>query len=72
MNEPIRHHFIPQFILHNFCFNERKTNYYDIKAKTIMVKNTREIFMEKNLYRDELNSAAEPTQIEKDFAKVER
>ncbi len=37
-----------------------------------MVKNTREIFMEKNLYRDELNSAAEPTQIEKDFAKLER
>ena len=27
--EPIRHHYIPQFILKNFCFEERRLYYFD-------------------------------------------
>ncbi|MDE6214718.1 MAG: DUF4238 domain-containing protein, partial [Lachnospiraceae bacterium] len=26
--EPIRHHYIPQFILRNFCFDEENRLYY--------------------------------------------
>lgn len=55
--EPIRHHYIPQFILRNFCFNDRgDLFYYDKENSKTSVKNTRDIFMVRNLYRDEINN----------------
>lgn len=71
-NEPIRHHYIPQFILRNFCFNDRSNLYYfDKENSRTSVKNTRDVFMARNLYRDEINSPDEPTKIEKDIARFE-
>ena len=62
--EPIRHHYIPQFILRNFAFDDSgKILYYDKKQNTVSVVDSRDIFMEKNLYRDEINNFGEPTQI---------
>ncbi|MBQ9106951.1 MAG: DUF4238 domain-containing protein [Clostridia bacterium] len=73
MNEPIRHHFIPQFILKNFCFsNHGEVRYYCKKRNVESVANTRDVFMERNLYRDEINSPNDPTKIERDFAEFER
>lgn len=73
MNEPVRHHFIPQFILKNFCFNSRgEIRYYCKKTCVQSVANTRDVFMERNLYRDEINSPNDPTKIERDFAEFER
>ena len=70
--EPIRHHYIPQFILRNFCFNNRDDLlYFDKETSRTSVKNTRAVFMARNLYRDELNSPDEPTKIEKDMARFE-
>ena len=37
MKEPIRHHYIPQFILRKFC-NKNKIKYYDIRSKEISYK----------------------------------
>ena len=55
--EPVRHHYIPQFILRNFCFNDRDDLFYfDKKDSQISVKKTRDIFMVRNLYRDEINN----------------
>ena len=69
--EPIRHHYIPQFILRNFCFdNNGNTFYKDVKSKKESVKQIRDIFMEKNLYRDTKNND-DPVKIEKDFALYE-
>ncbi len=69
--EPIRHHYIPQFILRNFCFdNSGNTSYTDVKSKKESVKQIRDIFMEKNLYRDTINDD-NPVKIEKDFAQFE-
>lgn len=69
--EPIRHHYIPQFILRNFCFDDNGDTFYkDAKSKKESVKQIRDIFMEKNLYRDTINSD-NPVQIEKDFARFE-
>ena len=71
--EPIRHHYIPQFILRNFsCDDDRNLVYfYDKESSSISKCAIRELFMEKNLYRDEINNADAPVQIESDLAKYE-
>ena len=72
MNEPIRHHYIPQFILKNFCFDDDgDTYYYDKKLEKVVIKKVRDTFMVENLYRDELNFPQHPTQIEYDLAVYE-
>ena len=70
--EPIKHHYIPQFILKNFCFEDRRLHYFDKQTGCISVKDTRDIFMVRNLYRDEINCTADPVKIEKDLADYER
>jgi hypothetical protein len=70
--EPIRHHYIPQFILRNFCFNDKSNLFFfDKKTSKILIKNTKDIFMVKNLYRDDINNPDEPVKIEKDLARFE-
>ena len=72
MKEPVRHHYIPQFILKNFCFDEYKhLNYFDIAKNELSVKETTEVFMERNLYRDEVNYKENPVQLENDLSKYE-
>ena len=71
--EPIRHHYIPQFILRNFCFDdENHLLFQDKNTGRVSVKETRDVFMSRNLYRDEINNPEEPTKIEHDFSKYER
>ena len=70
--EPVRHHYIPQFLLRNFCFDDRKhLFYYDKKASETSKRKTQEIFMVKNLYRDDINNSENPTKIESDMARFE-
>lgn len=70
-NEYRRHHYIPQFILKNFCnSNGEVIEYYDLKTKSVNTTKTREIFMDKDLYRDVINTDS-PIQIEKNFSKYE-
>lgn len=70
--EPVRHHYIPQFILRNFCFDERNhLFYYDKKTSETSKRKTKEIFMDRNLYRDDINHIENPTKIESDMACFE-
>ncbi len=69
--EPKRHHYIPQFILRNFCFKNKRLYYFDKSKNTASVKQTDEIFMTRNLYRDEINHMNNPTEIEAKLAKYE-
>lgn len=56
-HEPIRQHYIPQFILRNFCFDDSNSLFfYSLKDKTVSVKNTRDVFMEKQLYNSSFES----------------
>ena len=72
LNEPKRHHYIPQFIIKNFADNELGfVNYCDKKSGKIRKMPTEEIFMRRDLYRDEVNNPNDPVKIEKDFAKYE-
>lgn len=70
--EPIRHHYIPQFILRNFCDERGLLNYFDVATNEVTLCEPRDVFMERNLYRDEINCAENPTKIETDLAKFER
>lgn len=70
--EPIRHHYIPQFILRNFCDERGLLNYFDVATHEVTLCEPRDVFMERNLYRDEINCVENPTKIETDLAKFER
>ena len=72
--EPVRHHYIPQFILRNFaCDSDRKVAcYYDKESQSVSKCEIREVFMERNFYRDEINCKDKPVQIEYDLSVYER
>ena len=63
-----------QFILRNFaCDNDKKlVRYCDKESRSISERETCEIFMERNLYRDEINCKDKPVQIEHDLSVYER
>ena len=72
--EPVRHHYIPQFILRNFACDcdKRVVCYYDKESQSVLEHEIREVFMERNLYRDEINCQDNPVQIEQDLSVYER
>jgi len=72
-NEPVKHHYIPQFLIKNF--SDKKDGYvwyYTKQSEEPSLKHCSEIFVYKNLYRDEINSPGEPTKIENDLSAFER
>ena len=69
--EPIRHHYIPRFILRKFCDENGQLSYFDIDTKTISQKKPEDVFVTRNLYRDTINHPDEPVKIEKDLARFE-
>ncbi|MCK9330085.1 MAG: DUF4238 domain-containing protein [Candidatus Cloacimonetes bacterium] len=71
MNEPIKHHFIPQFILRKFTHNNDQIYYWNKESSQIEVRNTKSVYMVKNLYRDEKNHPTDPAIIENKFAQFE-
>ena len=69
-NEPVKHHYIPKFILKNFCFEDNKLHYYDVINKEYIDKQVAKVFKEDKLYRSDINIDGS-TIIEKDLAKYE-
>ena len=70
--EPIKHHYIPQFLLKNFCFDDKGHVYfYDKVSKQISVKSTKDVFVTSRLYEDTINNPDDLMRIEKDFSKYE-
>ena len=70
-NIPIRHHYIPQFILRAFLCDEKHLMYF-VKATGKSSKRfPSEVFMEPNLYRDDINHPDAPVETEKDLAQFE-
>lgn len=66
-----RQHYIPQFILKNFCFDTKNNlNYYDYITGDITIKNIKDVFMEDYLYNFNIDNN-DKLRIEKDFAKFE-
>ena len=70
--EAKRHHYIPQFILRNFNNENGQVMYYDIATKVLEPRNTRSVFMNFHMYRDEINHEDNPTYIESSLSKFEQ
>lgn len=70
--EPKRHHYIPQFILRNFQDENSQVTYWDIENSKLEKRNTRSVFMNMNMYRDEINHQDDPTRIESTLAVFEK
>lgn len=68
---PIRHHYIPQFILRAFLCDEKHLLYFDKTTGELSQKLPSEVFVEPNLYRDDINHSDTPMQIESDLAQFE-
>ena len=72
MNDHVRHHFIPQFIIKNFCSShDGFLSYFDKTTGKLGLKNKEDIFVTPNLYKDESDQYGDPQQIEKDLSKFE-
>lgn len=69
--EPKRHHYIPQFILRNFQDENSQVTYWDIENSILGKRNTRSVFMNMHMYRDEINHQDNPTSIEDTLAVFE-
>lgn len=64
-NEAKRHHYIPQFILKKFIDKDGKNvQYWNIKKQVLEKRNTKSVFMNIDMYRDEINHGDNPTSIE--------
>lgn len=70
-NEPIRHHFIPQFIIHSFGIGSQHVQFYDKLQRRESYREIREVFMERYLYRDNRHHPDDLMQIEKDLGVFE-
>ena len=70
-NDHVKQHYIPQFIIRNFCKSDGKTYYYDKNKKIIEQKWTNEIFFENNLYKYLYENKEDPNIIEKDLGEFE-
>ncbi len=68
---PIKHHYIPQFLLRPFCFDGARLHYYNKQTNLVTDRRIEETFMVRNLYRDDINHPGSPVQMEKDFSKFE-
>lgn len=71
MNEHIKQHYIPQFIIKNFCKTDKKTYYYNISDKSITQKFPSEIFEENYLYEYSQDKKENLNKIELDLARFE-
>ena len=70
-NKPVKHHYIPQFILRNFLNDNDKLYYYNKSDENTIEDYTSNIFMEKNLNKDEINNKDNPMWIEEELSYFE-
>ena len=70
-SEPRKHHYIPQFILRKFTDVNNQVLYWNIRNKTLEKRNTKSIFMNIDMYRDEENHQENPVFIENSLSIFE-
>lgn len=69
--EPVRHHYIPQFILRNFCIDEDGNTFFvDAKSKQQSKRQVSELFTGINIYVD-MGSDEISEEVKENFARFE-
>ena len=71
-SEPIKHHYIPQFILKNFLDADGLFYYWDNEKRFLQKRNTKTVFMNNSMYRSEEINAENPVVIENNLSKFEQ
>ena len=71
-NEPIKHHYIPQFILRNFLNQNGLFYYWDNENKFLAEKSTKKVFMNISMYRSEEINADNPVEVENNLSRFEQ
>ena len=72
MNEPLKHHYIPQFILRNFCNENNLVWYWDNNKKYLSERNTKSVFMNELMYKRDDVSDEVSFEVENNLAKFEQ
>ena len=70
--EPIKHHYIPQFILKSFLNEDGLFYYWDNENKFLAKRNTKGVFMNKSMYRSEDINCDNPVEVENNLSKFEQ
>ena len=71
-NEPIKHHYIPQFILRSFLGEDGLFYYWDNDNKYLSKRNTKSVFMNNSMYRSEEINPENPVEVENNLSKFEQ
>ena len=71
-DEPIKHHYIPQFILRNFLDDDGLFYYWDNENKYLSKRNTKSVFMNRSMYRSQEINADNPVEVENNLSKFEQ
>ena len=70
--EPIKHHYIPQFILRSFLGEDGLFYYWDNDNKYLSKRNTKSVFMNNSMYRSEEINPENPVEVENNLSKFEQ
>ena len=70
--EPIKHHYIPQFILRGFLGEDGLFYYWDNDNKYLSKRNTKSVFMNNSMYRSEEINPENPVEVENNLSKFEQ
>lgn len=70
-NKPIRHHYIPQFILRNFSDRKGNLNYWDNISHALRHLNTSDVFMNKYMYTSKVINQDNDVEVENNLSKFE-
>lgn len=68
-NVPIQHHYIPRFILRNFCSKDENICYFDNSRQQVCMREISNIFVVPNLYKDA--NSENPVEIEELLSSFE-
>lgn len=73
MNDPKRHHFVPQMLLRRFTDANGQLHFYskDDTKRGVHVRNTKTVFAERHLYTQVDKHGNKDVTVEKDFAAIE-
>ena len=70
--EPMKHHYIPQFILRSFLGEDGLFYYWDNDNKYLSKRNTKSVFMNNSMYRSEEINPENPVEVENNLSKFEQ
>ena len=70
--EPIKQHYIPQFLLRNFLDDTGLFYYWDNEKKYLSKRNTKSVYMNRSMYSSKEINSDNPVEVENNLSKFEQ